>query len=75
MLYFFNQKEQNNAICRKIGSRGDYVKQNKPDSERQIPCNLLFMSLEKKIRHVSKRTLERGRDPQEEKEGQERVMG
>lgn len=32
------------------------------------------MSLEKKIRHVSKRTLERGRDPQEEKEGQERVM-
>lgn len=73
-VFFFNKKEQNDAICRKIGrSRDDYVKQNKPDSERQIPCNLLFMSLGKKIRHVSKRTLERRRDPQEEKEGQERV--
>jgi hypothetical protein len=42
MEYYSAKKGQNYVICGKMEGTGEHVKQNKSDSERQIPRFLLY---------------------------------
>jgi hypothetical protein len=45
---FSHKSEKNHAVCKKMNETGHHqVKQNKPDSERQLICNHIYIEYRK----------------------------